>query len=135
MCFSRYLLSFLRLINESKQNIDNLPGEDKTVSQANKFLFSLIAAAAFKLCWSYRIAISLTSTIIKVELRYKQTPNYEQQQLSFLRSRETRQRHQSNTSSSCAVSRFALQLDNSSCVLVLLLVLWSVSVAVKIPSR
>jgi len=50
MCFSRYLLSFLRLINESKQNIDNLPGEDKTVLQANKFLFSLIAAAAFKLC-------------------------------------------------------------------------------------
>jgi len=30
MCFSRYLLSFLRLINESKQNIDNLPGEDGT---------------------------------------------------------------------------------------------------------
>jgi len=27
MCFSHYLLSFLRLINESKQNIDNLPGE------------------------------------------------------------------------------------------------------------
>jgi len=30
MCFYRYLLSFLRLINESKQNIDNLSGEDRT---------------------------------------------------------------------------------------------------------
>ena len=28
MCFSRYLLSFLRLIKETKQIIDNLPGED-----------------------------------------------------------------------------------------------------------
>ena len=54
MCFSCYLLSFLRLINEAKQNIDNLPGEDGTrfisklsynrINTVSNFDFDLAAA-------------------------------------------------------------------------------------------